>query len=101
MTGKIKEGDVVVIRHEGPKGGPGRHADADLRTDRNGLGSSVALITDGRFSGNAVQRLAMLHSRRRRQYRTADSGWRYHRCDITGRQLNVRVSEEELANAAA
>ena len=51
--GKIVEGDVVVIRYEGPKGGPGMRemlnptsAIAGL-----GLGSSVALITDGRFSG--------------------------------------------------
>ena len=52
-AGKIKAGDVVVIRYEGPRGGPG------LREMLNptsaimgmGLGSSVALITDGRFSG--------------------------------------------------
>ncbi len=53
MQGKIKQGDVVVIRYEGPKGGPGMpemlaptSAIAGM-----GLGSSVALITDGRFSG--------------------------------------------------
>jgi dihydroxy-acid dehydratase len=42
MQGRINHGDVIVIRYEGPKGGPGMRA---------GLGSTVALITDGRFSG--------------------------------------------------
>lgn len=53
MAGRVKEGSVVVIRYEGPKGGPGMpemlaptSAIAGM-----GLGSSVALITDGRFSG--------------------------------------------------
>ncbi len=53
MAGKIKAGDVVVIRYEGPKGGPGMQ---EMLTPTatimgQGLGSSVALITDGRFSG--------------------------------------------------
>lgn len=50
---KIKEGDVVVIRYEGPKGGPGmREMLAPTSTIvGKGLGKSVALITDGRFSG--------------------------------------------------
>lgn len=51
--GKIKAGDVVVIRYEGPKGGPGMR---EMLTPTSaiqgmGLGESVALITDGRFSG--------------------------------------------------
>ncbi|MEW6267341.1 MAG: dihydroxy-acid dehydratase [Thermodesulfobacteriota bacterium] len=53
LDGKIKSGDVVVIRYEGPKGGPGMR---EMLTPTSaiigmGLGSSVALITDGRFSG--------------------------------------------------
>lgn len=53
QTGKIKAGDVVVIRYVGPKGGPGmpemlKPTSAIIGA---GLGSSVALITDGRFSG--------------------------------------------------
>ncbi|MDD4572026.1 MAG: dihydroxy-acid dehydratase, partial [Clostridia bacterium] len=53
MAGGIKEGDVIVIRYEGPKGGPGMR---EMLTPTSavqgmGLGSSVALITDGRFSG--------------------------------------------------
>ncbi|NLU96128.1 dihydroxy-acid dehydratase [Chitinophaga sp. Ak27] len=53
LMGKVKAGDVVVIRYEGPKGGPGMQ---EMLTPTSlimgmGLGSSVALITDGRFSG--------------------------------------------------
>ncbi len=50
---KIKAGDVIVIRYEGPKGGPGMRemlAPTSLLVGK-GLGTSVALITDGRFSG--------------------------------------------------
>jgi dihydroxy-acid dehydratase len=53
MSHKVKAGDVVVIRYEGPKGGPGMQemlAPTAL-IQGMGLGSSVALITDGRFSG--------------------------------------------------
>ena len=53
LAGKVKPGDVVVIRYEGPRGGPGMQE--MLAPTANlvgmGLGDSVALITDGRFSG--------------------------------------------------
>ena len=51
--GKIVEGDVVVIRYEGPKGGPGMREmlNPTSAIAGMGLGSTVALITDGRFSG--------------------------------------------------
>lgn len=51
--GLINEGDVVVIRYEGPKGGPGMREMLNPTSAimGSGLGSSVALITDGRFSG--------------------------------------------------
>ena len=52
-TDKIKEGDVIVIRYEGPKGGPGMRemlAPTSLLVGK-GLGKKCALITDGRFSG--------------------------------------------------
>jgi dihydroxy-acid dehydratase len=53
--GKIKKGDVIVIRYEGPKGGPGM---PEMLTPTSaimgaGLGKDVALITDGRFSGGS------------------------------------------------
>ena len=52
-TGQIHEGDVVVIRYEGPKGGPGMREMLNPTSAiiGMGLGSTVALITDGRFSG--------------------------------------------------
>ena len=53
MTGNINHGDVVVIRYEGPKGGPGMREMLAITGALKGagLGSTVALITDGRFSG--------------------------------------------------
>ncbi|MBR3635289.1 MAG: dihydroxy-acid dehydratase, partial [Lachnospiraceae bacterium] len=53
LGGKIKDGDVVVIRYEGPKGGPGMREmlNPTSAIAGMGLGSTVALITDGRFSG--------------------------------------------------
>jgi len=53
LAGKVKSGDVVVIRYEGPKGGPGMQ---EMLSPTSyimgaGLGESVALVTDGRFSG--------------------------------------------------
>ena len=53
--GKIQKGDVVIIRYEGPKGGPGM---PEMLTPTSaimgaGLGSDVALMTDGRFSGGS------------------------------------------------
>jgi dihydroxy-acid dehydratase len=52
-SGKIVDGDVVVIRYEGPKGGPGMREMLNPTSAimGRGLGSTVALITDGRFSG--------------------------------------------------
>ena len=52
LSGKIREGDVVVIRYEGPAGGPGMPEMLSPTSALMGLGfSRVALITDGRFSG--------------------------------------------------
>jgi dihydroxy-acid dehydratase len=53
--GKINKGDVIIIRYEGPKGGPGM---PEMLTPTSaimgaGLGSDVALMTDGRFSGGS------------------------------------------------
>jgi dihydroxy-acid dehydratase len=56
LEGKVKEGDVVVIRYEGPKGGPGMqemlYPTSWLKS--KGLGKKCALITDGRFSGGTT-----------------------------------------------
>ena len=53
QAGRIKAGDVVVIRYEGPKGGPGMREMLNVTASIAGMGlsESVALITDGRFSG--------------------------------------------------
>jgi dihydroxy-acid dehydratase len=53
LSGQIKAGDVVVIRYEGPKGGPGMREMLGVTGAimGAGLGDSVALVTDGRFSG--------------------------------------------------
>jgi dihydroxy-acid dehydratase len=53
LGGKVKAGDVVVIRYEGPKGGPGMQEMLYPTTylKSKGLGAACALITDGRFSG--------------------------------------------------
>ena len=55
MDGTIKEGDVVVIRYEGPKGGPGMREMLSPTSALNGRGlaGKVALMTDGRFSGGS------------------------------------------------
>ena len=55
LDGKIKKGSVIVIRYEGPKGGPGMR---EMLSPTSaimgaGLGKDVALITDGRFSGGS------------------------------------------------
>ena len=103
--GKIKAGDVVVIRYEGPKGGPGMRemlAPTSSLTGM-GLGSSVALITDGRFSG-ATRGAAIGHV----SPEAAAGGLiaLVHDgdiidVDITNRALNLRVDEAELAKRRA
>ena len=62
MGGKVKKGDVVVIRYEGPRGGPGMQ---EMLSPTSlimgmGLGADVALLTDGRFSG-ATRGLSIGH----------------------------------------
>jgi len=56
LSNRVKEGDVVVIRYEGPKGGPGMqemlYPTSYLKS--KGLGKACALITDGRFSGGTA-----------------------------------------------
>ena len=56
LAGKVKKGDVVVIRYEGPKGGPGMREMLSPTSAIVGMGliSEVALLTDGRFSGGST-----------------------------------------------
>jgi dihydroxy-acid dehydratase len=51
LGGLIKEGDIIVVRYEGPKGGPGMPEILAPTAAISGMGVKVALITDGRFSG--------------------------------------------------
>ena len=99
--GKIVEGDVVVIRYEGPKGGPGMREmlNPTSAIAGMGLGSSVALITDGRFSG-ASRGASIGHV----SPEAAVGGpialvqeGDIIDIDIDNLSLNVRVSDEEMA----
>ena len=103
--GKIVEGDVVVIRYEGPKGGPGMREmlNPTSAIAGMGLGSTVALITDGRFSGASRGAsighvspeaavggpIALVHE--------GD----IIKIDIPNYRIDLQVSEEELAKRKA
>ncbi len=101
LGGKIKAGDVVIIRYEGPKGGPGMREmlQPTAAITGMGLGASVALITDGRFSG-ATRGASIGHV----SPEAAAGGVialieddDIIDINITERKLDVRVSEQELA----
>ena len=101
LGGKVKSGDVVVITHEGPKGGPGMqemlYPTSYIKSMH--LGKECALITDGRFSGG-TSGLSIGHISPE-----AASGGNIGKIqdgdiidiDIPGRSINVRLSDEELA----
>ena len=102
QRGDIKPGDIVIIRYEGPKGGPGMQEMLSVTAAivGQGLGDDVALITDGRFSGAShgpmVGHVAP---------EAAVGGpiallqeGDIVTLDIPGRQLNVKISEEELTD---
>ena len=100
-AGKINPGDVVVIRYEGPKGGPGMREMLNPTSAimGMGLGNSVALITDGRFSG-ATRGACIGHVSPEAAsggvigvVREGDT----IRIDIPGNRLELCVSGEELA----
>lgn len=100
--GKIQKGDVVVIRYEGPKGGPGMREMLSPTSALAGMGldKDVALITDGRFSG-ATRGACIGHV----SPEAMDGGeialindGDIIDIDIPGRKLNLRVSDEEIEN---
>lgn len=100
MDGRIVAGDVVVIRYEGPKGGPGmREMLAPTATLMGlGLGDSVALITDGRFSGGTRGPCVGHISPEAAQggpIALVEDGDEIT-LDIPNRRLSVKVSEQEL-----
>ena len=103
--GRIHDGDVVVIRYEGPKGGPGMREMLNPTSAiiGMGLGSTVALITDGRFSG-ASRGAAIGHVSPEAAVggpiALVEEG-DIISIDIPGNRLNMKVSEEELAKRRA
>ncbi|WP_029321466.1 dihydroxy-acid dehydratase [Butyrivibrio sp. AE3004] len=105
LGGKIVEGDVVVIRYEGPKGGPGMREmlNPTSAIAGMGLGASVALITDGRFSG-ASRGASIGHV----SPEAAVGGpialvkeGDIISIDINNNKLDVKVSDEEMAKRKA
>lgn len=103
MEGKIVEGDVVVIRYEGPKGGPGMQEMLNPTAVISGRGLKVALITDGRFSGASrgacighISPEAMAGG----PIAFIEDGDLID-IDIPNRKLELRVSDEELAKRKA
>ncbi|WP_156727332.1 dihydroxy-acid dehydratase [Streptomyces apocyni] len=101
LTKQIKEGDVVVIRYEGPKGGPGMqemlYPTSFLKG--RGLGKTCALVTDGRFSGG-TSGLSIGHASPEAAsggtIALVQDGDRI-RIDIPNRGIELLVSDEELA----
>ncbi|MFH1824201.1 MAG: dihydroxy-acid dehydratase [Candidatus Firestonebacteria bacterium] len=104
LSGKIKKGDVIVVRYEGPKGGPGMQEMLSLTAAISGMKiKDVALITDGRFSGG-TRGAAVGHI----CPEAADGGplailkdGDIIEIDIPKRKLNVRLSKEEIKERLA
>lgn len=100
LKGNVKEGDVVVIRYEGPKGGPGMqemlYPTSYLKS--KGLDKKCALITDGRFSGG-TSGLSVGHISPEAASGGAialiEDGDRIE-IDVSGRKINVLITDEEL-----
>jgi dihydroxy-acid dehydratase len=100
QTGKIKDNDVVVIRYEGPKGGPGMREMLGVTAALvgAGLGDSVALLTDGRFSGATHGLMAghvapeAAHGGPIAAVRDGDTIV----FDIKARRLDVEIPEQEI-----
>jgi dihydroxy-acid dehydratase len=101
MTDGIPDGSVIVVRHEGPRGGPGMREMLALTSLLKGmpLGDRVALITDGRFSGG-TRGLCIGHvspeAAEGGPIGLLRDGDRVH-IDLAGRCLTVELSDSELA----
>ncbi len=105
QKGEIQAGDVVVIRYEGPQGGPGMREMLGVTSAivGAGLGESVALLTDGRFSG-ATHGLMAGHvapeAAKGGPIAALETGDIVH-MDITNRRLDVELTEEEIQTRLA
>ena len=101
----IVPGDVVVIRYEGPRGGPGMREMLGVTSAivGEGLGESVALLTDGRFSG-ATRGLMIGHvapEAARGGPIAAIAEGDTIAIDVAARQVNVELSDDEIAERLA
>ena len=100
LAGKIKKGDVIVVRYEGPKGGPGMREMLSPTSALAGAGldKDVALITDGRFSGG-TRGAAIGHispeAKMGGPIAVVQEGDTID-IDISGRSLNVKLSQKEI-----
>ena len=105
LNDEVKEGDIVIIRYEGPKGGPGMqemlYPTSYLKS--KGLGKACALLTDGRFSGG-TSGLSIGHASPEAAAGGAiglvNDGDKIL-IDIPNRSINLLVSDEELATRRA
>jgi dihydroxy-acid dehydratase len=100
LGGKVREGDAVIIRYEGPKGGPGMqemlYPTSYLKS--KGLGKKCALITDGRFSGG-TSGLSVGHVSPEAASAGALALVRNGdiiEIDIPARRISVKISDDEL-----
>ncbi|MCW5783570.1 MAG: dihydroxy-acid dehydratase [Nitrospirales bacterium] len=105
QQGKIVDGDVVVIRYEGPQGGPGMREMLGVTSAivGAGLGQSVALLTDGRFSGATYGFMAghvAPEAAKGGPIAVVQNGDLIH-IDITSRRLDVELSEQEIQGRLA
>ncbi len=105
MSGSIKSGEVIVIRYEGPKGGPGMREMLTPTSLLSGMGmdKEVALITDGRFSG-ATRGAAIGHVSPEAASRgpiAALTNGDIIKIDISNHKLEVELSDKEMAERLA
>ena len=102
MNTRIKKGEVIVVRYEGPRGGPGMREMLSPTSALAGMGmdKDVALITDGRFSG-ASRGAAIGHVSPEAAAAGPLAALREGdiiEIDIPGKALNVKLSAEEIRN---
>ena len=105
LEGKVKAGDVVIVRYEGPKGGPGMQEMLSPTSAimGQGLGDKVALITDGRFSGGtrgACIGHVSPEAAAGGPIAAVENG-DFIDLDLEARTLSVRLSDEEIAKRLA
>ncbi|MBI5415113.1 dihydroxy-acid dehydratase [Candidatus Peregrinibacteria bacterium] len=99
LDGKVSDGDVVVIRYEGPRGGPGMQEMLSPTSALKGRGIRAALITDGRFSGG-TRGLCIGHISPEAAARgpiSAIQDGDIIEIDVAARTMNLKVSEKDIA----